>query len=514
MVRVKIPGPREPTSLRARLPAVTSPPPRPLVLLTGASGYVGGRLLPRLLEAGWRVRCLARRPEELRTRVPHGVEVVGGDLAQPDTLPAALAGARAAFYLAHSLGETRGFEDREIACARNFALAAVGAGLARIVYLGGLGDDAARLSPHLRTRHEVGRILRESGVLTVELRAGAILGAGSLSFELARALVERLPVLVTPRWTSVPTQPIAIDDVLRYLVASLELPLGGSTVFEIGGADVMTYRGLMREIARQRKLSRLFVPVPLLSPRLSSLWLGLVTPVYARVGRKLVESMRHPMVVRDASARRLFGFRPKGVSDALAAAFEAEDREVALSRWSDALSSGGEPRDWGGVRLGSRLVDARSEEVPVPAEFAFAPIRRIGGRTGWYANDWLWDLRGFLDLLAGGVGMRRGRRDPEELHPGDPLDCWRVEAYERGKRLLLRAEMKVPGRAWLELKVEKKGQAASIIRQTAIFEPHGLTGLAYWYVLWPLHQLVFQGMLEGLGVAARAAFRGPRKPAT
>jgi uncharacterized protein YbjT (DUF2867 family) len=405
------------------------------------------------------------------------------------------------------MGSTGSFEEADRRGAEHFGRAARDAGVRRIVYLGGLGESDPSLSAHLRSRHEVGDVLRLSGVPVIELRASIVIGSGSLSFEMVRALVERLPVMVTPRWVAVPAQPIAIDDVLAYLVAALDVDVAGNPVYEIGGADRVSYGDLMREYARQRGLRRVMIPVPVLTPRLSSLWLGLVTPLYARVGRKLVESMRHPTVVRDDTAARVFGIRPRGLRDAIASALRNEDCAHAATRWSDALSAAGPVPQWGGVRFGGRLVDSRLARVAVPPAAAFASIRRIGGATGWYYADWLWRLRGFLDLLGGGIGMRRGRADPEALHVGDAVDCWRVEALEPDRRLRLRAEMRLPGRAWLDFEVTPAGGGATI-RQTAVFDPVGLAGLAYWYGVWPLHRLVFAGMLRNLARAAEAAAPG------
>ena len=339
----------------------------------------------------------------------------------------------------------------------------------------------------------------------LELRASIVLGSGSLSFEMLRALAERLPVMITPRWVDVEAQPIAVDDLLAYLVAALDAPPSCDRIFEIGGADRTSYGGLMREYARQRGLRRYMVRVPVLTPRLSSLWLGLVTPIYARVGRKLVDSIRHPTVVRDSSALEAFPVRPRCMPEAIAAALSNEEHEIAESRWYDAFSSSGKARSWTGVRFGNRLVDSRSLEVPVLPEQAFAPIRRIGGETGWYACDWLWHLRGWIDLLFGGVGVRRGRPDPENLQVGDALDFWRVEAFVPNHLLRLHAEMKLPGQAWLEFEVQRTANG-STIRQTALYDPVGLTGLAYWYSVFPLHNIVFSGMLRNI---ARAAVSEP-----
>ncbi len=483
---------------------------RELLLLTGATGYVGGRLLRALEGGGWRVRCLARRPEYLAPRVAAGTGVVQGDCLDPATLRAALEGVHTAYYLVHSMGATGDFAVQDRRAAANFGAAARAAGVQRIVYLGGLGGEDSGLSAHLRSRHETGDVLRESGVAVIELRASIILGSGSLSFELIRALTERVPIMICPSWVRTIAQPIAIEDVIAYLVAALDLPLEtGSRVFEIGGADRVSYGDIMREYARQRGLRRLMIPVPVLTPYLSSLWLGLVTPVYARVGRKLIEGMRNPTAVEDDAALRAFPIRPRGLSQAIARAMRNEDRELAATRWSDAISSAGSARPFGGLRLGSRIVDSRTRQVAAAPAVAFAPIRRIGGTNGWYFGTALWHLRGFLDLLVGGVGLRRGRRDPESVVVGDALDFWRVEAYEPDRRLRLVAEMRLPGRAWLEIEVTPAGQGGgSTIRQTAVFDPAGLSGLLYWYALYPLHALIFDGMLRRIARLAERDAEG------
>jgi len=476
--------------------------PAKLILLTGATGYIGGRLLPLLVADGWRVRCVARQPENLLPRVPDGVEVARGDLLNPKSLCSALAGVEAAFYLVHSMGATGNFEEQDRQAAENFGAAARAAGVKRIIYLGGLAEEGQPLSAHLRSRHQVGERLRAHGVPVIEFRASIIIGSGSLSFEMIRALVERLPLMVTPRWVRVTAQPIAIGDVLDYLRAALAIEIGGSVSIEIGGPDRVSYGELMREYARQRGLRRLMIPVPLLTPQLSSLWLGLVTPLYARVGRKLVDSLRHPTVVHDDSAQRLFPIRPIGVREAIARALRNEDSNFAQTRWSDALSAtASAPRQWGGARFGNRLVDSRSTRIGASSASVFATVEGIGGKAGWHYANWLWTVRGWLDLLVGGVGMRRGRRDSSQLRVGDVVDCWRVEAIEPCRRLRLKAEMKMPGRAWLEFEVQPESDGARL-SQTAIFDPVGLWGLAYWFAVWPLHQLVFAGMLRGVARTA------------
>ena len=342
----------------------------------------------------------------------------------------------------------------------NFGEAARRAGVRRIVYLGGLATGDEAFSKHLRSRIETGQVLRESGVPVVEFRASVVIGSGSLSFELIRALVERLPVMICPRWVSTLAQPIGIDDVLAYLAAALHLPDGESRTFEIGGADQASYGDVMREYARQRGLKRVMISVPLLTPRLSSLWLGLVTPVYARVGRELIAGLKNQSVVTDPTALAVFPIRPIGLREAIGRAIRYEDRAFALTRWSDARSSGGATASPADTRFGGKLIDRRQIHVAVDADRAFVPIARIGGERGWYFGTWLWRIRGAIDLLMGGVGMRRGRRDPEAPAVGDTLDFWRVEAYEPGRRLRLAAEMKVPGRAWLEFEVVPRPAAA------------------------------------------------------
>jgi hypothetical protein len=338
-----------------------------------------------------------------------------------------------------------------------------------------------------------------------------VLGSGSLSFELIRSLVQRLPVMLCPRWVQTPTQPVAIEDLVAYLVAARTLPNGEGEVFEVGGTDVVSYRDIMLEYARQRGLRRWFLPVPLLTPRLSSLWLGLTTPVYARVGRELIESLRNPTVVDDRRAADRFDIQPMGLAAAINRARANEDQELAATRWSDAISSGRAMPTWAGVQLGTRLVDSRTVEVDASPTDAFRPIRQIGGVRGWYHLDALWTIRGWIDLVLGGVGMRRGRRDPESLQVGDTLDCWRVEAFEPDRRLRLVAEMKLPGRAWLEFEVQESGPGRSLVRQTAIFDPLGLAGLAYWYGIYPLHVRIFVGMLRAL--ARQAEMSASRRQA-
>jgi len=477
-----------------------------LVLLTGATGYIGGRLLPPLRGTGRRVRLLVRDPGRLAPEAQAGVEVVTADLLEPETLADALRGVDAAYYLVHSMDGSRDFQEADRRAARNFAAAAAAAGVGRIIYLGGLGQDDADLSEHLRSRHEVGDILRGGSVPVVELRASIVIGAGSLSFEMVRALVERLPVMITPRWVEVMTQPIAIGDLLAYLLQSLDLPLKESAILEIGGAERTTYGGLMRAYARRRGLRRVMIPVPVLTPKLSSLWLALVTPMYARVGRRLIGSIRHPTVVREDRAARVFSVPVRDVRAAIADALAEEDARFAAGAW-EASRASNVPRGWGGRRIGTRLVDAREARSSRPPTEAFAPIRRIGGPNGWLYADWLWTIRGWLDRLVGGPGMRRGRRRADVPPAGERIDCWRIEAVVPDRRLWLAAEMRLPGRAWLEFAVVPD-EEGSLVRQTAVFDAKGLFGLCYWFTVWPLHQLVFAGMLRRIVESAGDGARG------
>jgi len=467
------------------------------ILLTGATGYVGGVLLPELERRGHVVRCLARRPQKLAGRTGPTTEVLAGDASDPDALIRACAGIDVAYWLVHSMESGVDFERADRLAAERFAEAAKTAGVKRIVYLGGLGADDDSLSAHLRSRHEVGAILRASGLDVVEFRASIVVGAGSFSFDLVRTLVERLPVMICPAWLATPTQPIAIADVVAYLAAAADLPPGGARIFEIGGPDKVSYGAIMREYARQRGLRRLMIPVPVLTPRLSSLWLKLVTPQYSKVGRKLIDGLKNPTVVTNDAAIREFAIRPRDLATAVREAQLQEDTAFAGKRWADFADVEDLPHRYGGKADGTRLVDHRHAVVSVEPARAFAAIERIGGPHGWYACDWLWTLRGWLDELIGGPGMARGRHDPDRLVTGDTLDCWRVELCDPPRRLRLAAEMKMPGRGWLEFEVVPRDGDVTI-HQTAVFDPKGLGGLAYWYAIWPLHELVFKNMLAGI----------------
>jgi uncharacterized protein YbjT (DUF2867 family) len=488
------PGWRDTGGSERSLPATTAP-----ILLTGATGYIGGRLLRRLREEGQPVRCLTRRPQVLAQGVPSSTTVVAGDALDPDSLGAALAGVELAFYLVHSMAAGRVFDALDRRAAINFAAAARAAGVRQIVYLGALGSDR-HLSRHLASRQEVGRILRSSGVPTLELRSSIVIGSGSASYEAVRAVVELLPIVIAPRWADTQVQPIAVEDAVDYLLEATRLEQPLNAVVEIGGHDKTTYAGLMREYARQRGLHRTVIPSSLATPRLSRWFLSIATPVYGQIAGTMVDSMRNETTVRSKLADELFETRPRGLHDAIERALRNEDLEYAETRWSDALPA--EVDRWGGAGIGHRRVFTRSVQVDSSASQAFAPIQRIGGSTGWYYGNWFWLLRGLLDMARGGVGLRRGRRDPRDLRVGDTVDFWRVERFEPGHLLRLRAEMKIPGRLWLQFEVVRRHQRCQV-RQTTIFDAAGSVGLVYWYAFYPLHRRVFAGMLAGIERATR-----------
>lgn len=471
------------------------------VLVTGATGYIGGRLVPRLLEAGYRVRCLARDPARLQGRPWIGqVEVVAGDCLRAETLPAAMQGVEVAFYLVHSMAGGHDFEHRDVLAARNFAAAAKPSGVQRVIYLGGLGDPATALSEHLRSRQETGAVLREAGVPVTEFRASVIVGSGSLSFEIIRYLTERLPVMICPRWLYTRAQPIAIRNVLDYLVAALDTPESAGRIIEIGGADVLTYGDLLRGYAQARGLRRWLVPVPVLTPRLSSYWVHLVTPVPAAIARPLIQGLRNDVVVRDGLAQQLFPqITPLDYAAAVRLALTNLETGRVETAWSDALASS--QGDDAPVLLTTHegiILERRQRLVQAPCAVVYGAFTRLGGENGWLCLNWAWWVRGLLDRLLGGVGLRRGRRDPREVRVGDAVDFWRVEAVEPDRLLRLRAEMKVPGRAWLEFRVEPVDARASRLAQTAFFAPRGLAGLLYWYVLYPVHAVIFSGLARKL----------------
>jgi uncharacterized protein YbjT (DUF2867 family) len=487
-----------------------APPMRCLV--TGASGYIGSRLIPELLTSGYTVRCMARDAAKLGGREwSDRVEVAVADASDPVAIRRALAGVDVAYYLIHSLASGPSFEQRDRVAAQVFAEAAQTAGVRRLIYLGGIvAGDRSQLSPHLRSRGEVGDILLGSGVPTAVLQAAVIIGSGSASFEMLRYLTERLPVMVTPKWVETLIQPIAVRDVLRYLVGSASLPCDVSRKFDLGGPDVFTYAEMMRRYAETAGLHpRVLIPVPLLTPRLSSLWVGLVTPVPAGLARPLVESLRNEVVCADHDIADYVADPPEGLlpaGPAIELALRHTQTGEISTRWSSGSTSGApsdplptDP-DWAG---GSLYIDARTAIAGSSPAALWRVIEGIGGDAGWYSLPAAWALRGLADRLAGGVGMRRGRRDPVHLVVGDALDFWRVEAITPGRLLRLRAEMKLPGLAWLELTVSCDGNGRTIYTQRAIFQPRGLAGHVYWRLIAPFHDVVFGGMVRNITAAAQ-----------
>ncbi|WP_371650203.1 MULTISPECIES: SDR family oxidoreductase [unclassified Streptomyces] len=490
-----------------------------LVLVTGATGYIGGRLVPELLDANYRVRCLARTPRKLRDHPWAGrVETVRGDVTDAESVGAALRGVDVAYYLVHSLGAGPGFEETDRSAARIFAEQAAAAGVRRIVYLGGLtpvGVPQEDLSPHLRSRAEVGRILLDSAVPTTVLRAAVIIGSGSASFEILRHLTERLPVMITPSWLSNRIQPIAVRDVLRYLVGSARMPADVNRTFDIGGPEAFTYEQMMRRYAAVAGLPhRLILKVPMLPPRPSSHWIGMVTPVPRALARPLAESLRHEVVCHEHDIARHVPDPPGtpiGFDEAIELALRRIKEANVATRWSSAALPGApsdplptDP-DWAG---GSLYTDRRERVVDASPEALWQVIEGIGGENGWYSFPLAWAVRGWLDRLTGGVGLRRGRRDAARLRVGDSLDFWRVEEITRPHLLRLRAEMRLPGLAWLEMYAEREPDGRTRYHQRALFHPHGLLGHAYWWSVSPFHAVVFGGMARNITRAAARVERG------
>lgn len=496
------------------LPTLTGRDGKPAkCLVTGATGYIGGRLIRELLAHGYRVRVLARKPERLKDHPwIDGVEVVSGDANDVDALDQALEGIDVAYYLLHALMSKDNFEQEEKDIAEKFGKAAKKANIQRIVYLGGIIAQNELLSPHLQSRSDTGTILRSCGVPTIELRAGVVIGSGSASFEMLRYLTERLPIMTTPRWVETKIQPIAVRDVLRYLVGAAALDPSITGDYDIGGPEVFSYRDMMMKYAEAAGLrKRIIIPVPVLTPKLSSGWVGLVTPVPITLARRLVESLKNEVVARDDSIRKLipdskYGLTPfkKAVELALTRIKEAN----VETRWTNA-SVPGTPSDplptdpdWAG---GTLYTDVRTMHSDDSIETVWKRVEAIGGKNGYSTATWAWEVRGLMDKFVGGVGLRRGRRDDEHLIEGEALDFWRVEAINRPMLLRLRAEMKMPGLAWLEFALEKdESGSGTVITQRALFAPKGLFGHAYWWSVWPMHGLVFPSMVKNMaGPSAR-----------
>ena len=473
----------------------------PTILITGSTGYIGGRLAPRLVERGYRVRCLVRSAAKLRARPwasSPRVEIVTGDAGDPEALSKAMRGCQAAYYLVHSMeASTLDYRTRDQALAEGFGRAAAAAGVKRIIYLGGLGDTGEGLSQHLSSRREVEVALRASGVPVTVLRAAMIIGSGSASFEILRYLVERLPIMITPRWVHTQSQPIAVRDVLHYLIAALETPATTGRTLDIGGPEVKSYADIMRDMAGALHLRRrLVIPVPVLTPRLSSLWIHVVTPLHASIARPLAEGLRNRVICRGDEAARLMPHECLTIRQAMDAALAKDESGEVETAWSDAGVMPGDPV-WAG---GTVFADRREMETAAPQQAVWASVCSLGGKHGYYAADWLWRIRGVMDRLVGGPGLRRGRRSAGTLRLGDALDFWRVTVIDAPRQLELTAEMKLPGVATLKFDLSERagGVPGTALVMTARFRPRGLMGIAYWYAVLPLHGIVFKGMLRGL----------------
>lgn len=470
------------------------------ILVTGATGYIGGRLVPKLLEKGYQVKVLSRDPTRLRGRKwDEQVEIYQGDVLKPDTLAPAMKDVSAAYYLIHNMSQFTNLQQRDLTMARNFAHAAKEAGIDRIIYLGGLGDSSSELSEYLKSSQETGRVLTEAGVPVTEFRATIVVGSGSISCEMIRFLTERVPVMTCPRWVFSKVQPIAISDVLSYLTSALEKPESIGRIIEIGGSDVLTYVEMIKGYAKKRDLKRIIIPVPGSFPRLSSYWVHWMTPVPASITRPLIEGLQSDVIVHDKTAAELFPeIQPMDYNSAVDRAINRLNQGKMETRWSDSMTSS--MGDLIPTQLNTdegMLFDKRHELVKASANIVYDTFTQLGGERGWLFFNWTWEIRGLIDRLFGGVGLRRGRRDPVEVRFGDAIDFWRVEAVRTNKLLRLRAEMKVPGKAWLQfdaLPIQESDETKLV--QTAYFDPKGLSGILYWYSLLPIHRVIFAGMIR------------------
>jgi uncharacterized protein YbjT (DUF2867 family) len=480
-----------------------------LILVTGATGYVGGRLVPRLLEAGHPVRCLVRDPDRLQGRSwLNRVEVAGGDALAPGTLTEAMRDVSVAYYLIHGKQGGQINANRDLDVARMFAEAASEAGIERIIYLGELVDPTSDLSPYLRARHETGYILRYSSVPVTEFRAGMIVGSGSALFEMIRYLTEREPILICPAWFFSQAQPIAIRDVLAYLIAALKTSESSGKMIEIGGPTRLTYADMLLGYARERGLKRILIRTPFYAPKLSAYWVHMVTPIHWRVVLPLIEGLSARLIVRDEAARKLFPqIKPMDFQTAVRLALGRIQRDHVETSWSDALVTvAGDVSPYTLTVEEGMFIETRQLLLNLPQETVFRSFTGIGGERGWLYMDWAWGLRGWLDKAVGGVGIRRGRRHPDEIRPGESLDFWRVEVVEKNHLLRLRAEMKLPGKAWLQFEASPQDNK-TLLTVTAFFAPYGFFGFLYWYAMWPFHKFIFDGLTRRVASRARVLAR-------
>jgi uncharacterized protein YbjT (DUF2867 family) len=477
------------------------------ILVTGATGTIGGKLVPRLVVEGHQVTCITREPRRLDPYNWQEVHILKADVLDLESIRQALQGIEVAYYLIHSMaGGKRGFIERDKVGAENFGTAAKEAGVQRIIYLGGLGQCEKLISPHLDSRQQVGDILRTSGVPVTEFRAPIVIGSGSMSFEMIRYLNERLPVLFTPKWINTLCQPIAIENILEYLIKSLDEPLSIGSIFEIGGPDVLTYKDIMKEYAAARRLKRSFITLPFLTTPVLALGADVITPLPTPYLQILIEGLRSEVIVHDPSAKQVFMMKLIPYRLAVKQALERDGTGEVERFWAGArveLQPGLTHKDTEGF-----FIEQRRTAINARPEAVYAIFERIGAKQGWYYANWLWQLRGWLDELAGGVGMRRGRLDPDKLEQGDILDGWRVEKIDPGRLIRLWFEMKAPGPAWLQFEAQPRSDGGTLLILTAFFEPHGIAGLLYWYVLYPFHLMIFWGMSRSILQQAQS-FRQP-----
>ncbi len=480
------------------------------VAVVGATGYVGARLVPLLLRKGYKVRAIARSYDKLNNRAfarDGQVELISCDVTNCQLLTEALRDVDVVYYFVHSMGpNAKDFATTDRLAAANMVESSKQAKVKRIIYLGGLGEDNSQLSKHLRSRAEVAQILQAGSVAVTHLRAAMIIGSGSASFEILRYLVDRLPVMITPKWVDTPCQPIAIRNVLGYLLGCLEQDETAGQTFDIGGPDILTYKRLMEIYAEEAGLARrLVIGVPFFTPTLSSYWIHLVTPVPAYIARPLAAGLCNPVVCQDTRIVKIIPQELLSLREAISLALDRISEQNVESHWTDAgeippaeLSTRFDAKWAGGTVFG----DTRRLVVKAKPAELWQPIVRLGGTTGWYYGNWLWRLRGVIDKLVGGVGLRRGRRHESQLAVGDALDFWRVVAVETDKRLMLVAEMKLPGQALLEFRLRRIDEDKTELLQSARFLPSGLAGILYWLAVSPLHELIFNGMLMGIAEAS------------